>query len=233
MPAAGHWVYAAKKAGLNVTWIYEPGKSERKTIRANYPDEKYLLLEDDIEDRPDVIGGSPPCAGFSTAGGSFNTVERPVCDQILKMIELSVEVAPELILIENVPRFKTFQSGKYFYKAIKMLEGDYRVSWTFLWAKDFGSPQPRKRIFIAAGKHKNFVFPSGNKSLPVMPLPLKILLHDLENKPQDPENDHIWMEGEFPVFDVMRHSDPYKPKYTFTPRPTKSDIISTIGICPS
>jgi site-specific DNA-cytosine methylase len=194
LPAAGHWLYAAQRAGLKLCWFMEPGKSEFKTCQINFPEvpgfNEVMSFGPDIG-KVDVVVGSPPCAGFSVAGARFNTKPRVICDGVLDFAKTASKFKPDLILMENVSRFYSYDQGGYFNKVTSELEkAGYDVRFEFLWAKDFGSPQTRKRIFVAATRkgRSGFSFPNPNGRIGN----LKSLIGDLEDAPMNPGSDHVW-----------------------------------------
>ena len=93
----------------------------------------------------DLLDGSPPCQGFSTAG------KRQVCDTrndlVTHYIRLIEETQPKVFVMENVSgMIKGTMKGLFigYIKAMKNV--GYQVSCRLLNAKWFSVPQSRQRI---------------------------------------------------------------------------------------
>lgn len=114
----------------------------------------------------DVLDGSPPCQGFSTAG------KRQVCDErndlIGHYIRLVSEIQPKVFIMENVSGMIKGKMKGLFIKYIKqMKELDYNVSCRLLNAKWFSVPQSRERM-ICIGVRKdigNPIFPKAHNKI--------------------------------------------------------------------
>jgi DNA (cytosine-5)-methyltransferase 1 len=113
----------------------------------------------------DVLAGSPPCQGFSSAGfRSKKTLlgYRPGEDERNLLYETMVEAAlvlkPRLFLMENVPGMKSAkrEDRSFLDAAAKLLEerGRYRTDIWRLNASAFGVPQDRIRYFLVASRLK-------------------------------------------------------------------------------
>ena len=109
----------------------------------------------------DVLAGSPPCQGFSSAG--FRSKKsllgyRPGEDERNLLYETMVEAAlvlkPRLFLMENVPGMKSAkrEDRSFLDAAARLLEerGRYRTDIWRLNASAFGVPQDRIRYFLVA-----------------------------------------------------------------------------------
>ncbi len=57
---------------------------------------------------------------------------------------------PRIFVLENVPTFVTYANGTPYQKCVRLLRrlGHYHCSSLLLDASDYGSPQPRKRLFL-------------------------------------------------------------------------------------
>ena len=113
----------------------------------------------------DVLAGSPPCQGFSSAG--FRSKKsllgyRPGEDERNLLYETMVEAAlvlkPRLFLMENVPGMKSAkrEDRSFLDAAARLLEerGRYRTDIWRLNASAFGVPQDRIRYFLVASRLK-------------------------------------------------------------------------------
>lgn len=106
-----------------------------------------------------------PCQPFSQAGlkKGFADTRGTLFFKIAEILNLH---RPEVVLLENVKRFRTHDSGNTF-KVIKAILNalGYTVFDAVLNAKDFGVPQNRERIYIVGllGYTGEFRFPTGDK----------------------------------------------------------------------
>jgi DNA (cytosine-5)-methyltransferase 1 len=170
-----------ERAGLHMLLTCEHDKACRKTIAANRPD---LPLLGDVneysaseirsaaglkaEDEIDLIVGGPPCQAFSTAGArrGFKDERGNV---FLKFVDLSLELRPRYIVIENVrgllsaplnhrphserdddwlPAMDEKPGGALFYIIKKLRSAGYGISFNLYNAANFGVPQVRERVIL-------------------------------------------------------------------------------------
>jgi len=170
------------RAGFKVLGAVEMDEIAVRTFRLNHPgvpDDRVLL--GDIRELPkgtlkrlagrktlDVLAGSPPCQGFSSAGlRSKKTLNSyvPEADErnhlFEWMIAAAIELKPKLFLMENVPGMQSAkrEDVSFLEAAARMLEekGGYRTEVWRLNSAAFGVPQDRIRCFLVASR------------LPVMP----------------------------------------------------------------
>ena len=149
-------------------------KFAEDTHNLNWPTQKFIrkdiqtFTNDEIIDlvgkQPiDVVLGGPPCQGFSNMGDKLAGDHRnSLVSHYLRAIKV---ISPKFVLIENVPGFKTKYNGRYFKELVSGLNRiGFNVSSSIINATDYGVPQIRKRILIAAFKQKDaFKFPSKEK----------------------------------------------------------------------
>lgn len=93
----------------------------------------------------DLLDGSPPCQGYSTAGKRVVTDERN--DLFRENIRLIGELQPKIFVIENVSgMIKGKMKGifKEYMKSLKSLS--YKVKCKLMNAKYYGVPQSRQRL---------------------------------------------------------------------------------------
>jgi DNA (cytosine-5)-methyltransferase 1 len=111
----------------------------------------------------DVLAGSPPCQGFSSAGfRSKKTVTGYQADKDERnhlfrwMVELTLALKPRLFLMENVPGMQSVKRDdlSFLDEAARMLreQGGYKTEIWRLNAAAFGVPQDRVRCFLVASK---------------------------------------------------------------------------------
>ncbi len=94
----------------------------------------------------DLLDGSPPCQGFSTAGNRNIADERN--NLFLEFVRLVRELRPKVFVMENVSgQVKGNMKGKF----VEIMEAfgslDYSVRAKLLNSKYYGVPQSRERIF--------------------------------------------------------------------------------------
>ncbi len=115
----------------------------------------------------DLLDGSPPCQGFSTAG------KRQVIDKrndlINENIRLIEELEPKVFVLENVSgMIKGRMKGLFIGYIKKMKSLDYRVKCKLMNVKYYNVPQSRLRV-IFIGIRKDLViepsYPKGSKNL--------------------------------------------------------------------
>lgn len=134
-----------------------------QTYSSNYPKETIrgditLINEDDVPDHNILLAGFP-CQPFSQAGlkKGFDDTRGTLFFDILRILK---KKKPDVVLLENVKRLKTHDSGKTL-KVIKssLKEiGYHNLYIEILKARDFGLPQNRERIFIVGFKDDDIKF---------------------------------------------------------------------------
>lgn len=109
-----------------------------------------------------LLWASPDCKHFSKAKGG-KPVEKKIRDLAWVIVKWAKQVAPRVIMMENVEEFKTWgplgadnrpckiRKGQEFDKFIGELTAlGYKVEWRELRACDYGAPTIRKRLFLIA-----------------------------------------------------------------------------------
>ena len=127
----------------------------------------------------DILDGSPPCQGFSTAG------KRKVTDSRNRLFESYVrliqELKPKIFVMENVSGMAKGKMKGLFNEILKTFKSlNYEVRARQLNAKYYGVPQSRQRIFFI-GVRKDLNTP------PLFPTPSPKLItvkQALEKLPQ-------------------------------------------------
>lgn len=167
-----------RSAGYDVLWASEFVPAARETYLANYPETPVdardirdvygdeILAELDLErGELDVLEGSPPCSGFSSAGqrekgwadadGSSGTkkysdTEQRVDDLPLEYARLVGELLPRAFVMENVAGFMAGAAVSGPLKdTMDALAGfGYLVNARILDASHYGVPQRRQRTII-------------------------------------------------------------------------------------
>lgn len=131
------------------------------TLRANYPDldiyhgDIAKLTVDEVLKRTglqpgelDILDGSPPCQGFSTAGKRL--IDDPRNQLFREYVRLLRGLRPKVFVMENVSGMVKGKMKLVFVEILKELKASgYRVSAKLLNAMYFHVPQSRERmIFI-------------------------------------------------------------------------------------
>ena len=167
------------RAGFKMLAAVEVDEMAARTYRLNHPSvpEERVIVQDIRtmarsalrrlagNKRLDVLAGSPPCQGFSSAGfRSKKTLlgYRPGEDDRNLLYETMVEAAlvlrPRLFLMENVPGMKSAKRENHSFldAAARLLQerGGYRTDIWRLNAAAFGVPQDRVRFFLVASRLK-------------------------------------------------------------------------------
>jgi DNA (cytosine-5)-methyltransferase 1 len=158
----------AKLAGFEISGAVEMDKYACESYRANFPSiplyegdvsgflvpqsETYSRERQQYVGRPgiDLVFGGPPCQGFSQIGprDPFD----PRNEMYLQLCRIAKDLAPKVILIENVPNMLLMKRGLFKQRIRKALEnaGYGNIALMVLSADDFGVPQSRKRVFFIA-----------------------------------------------------------------------------------
>lgn len=139
----------------------------------------------------DLLDGSPPCQGFSTAG------KRQVCDTrndlVNHYIRLVKAIQPKVFVMENVSGMVKGKMKGLFIEYIRaMKEAGYQVSCRLLNAKWFSVPQSRQRM-ICIGVRNDLkmqpVFPKAHDRI----ITVKEAIGEFKNV-MNPEINHIWID---------------------------------------
>src|SRR2546427_5444919 len=91
----------------------------------------------------DVLIGGPPCQGFSALRRN-KVPDDPRNSLVRVFLKLTKELNPKLMVMENVPNFRSVAGGLFLREAWEYLEDRYVVKAEVLNAYDFGVPQWRR-----------------------------------------------------------------------------------------
>ncbi len=159
---AGGLTLGLKHAGFNVVAGIEINPEIAKTYKANHPTTKLIIRDvreitgDEILaltglEEIDLVAGCPPCQGFSKLTDKYHKKD-PRNDLVLEMARIIEEIAPKMVMMENVAGLAG--RGKpvldEFMKKIKKL--GYVINGNVLQMADYGVPQSRKRLVLLAGR---------------------------------------------------------------------------------
>ena len=154
-------------------------KNSVKTFGLNFPDipiwrEDIIQIKGDKilkfcgvdKGELDLLDGSPPCQGFSTAGKRRVMDKRN--DLVLHYIRLVDEIRPKVFIMENVPGMvKGRMKGLFKEYTKRMKDMGYKVRCKLLNSMHYGVPQFRERLFWVGvrgdiGKEPQFPKPNNN-----------------------------------------------------------------------
>ena len=123
----------------------------------------------------DILDGSPPCQGFSTAGK--RVLDDPRNSLFKQQLRLIDELKPKHVVIENVSGMIKGQMKSVAGEVVLSLkERGYKVAAGLMEAQYFGVPQLRPRVFFIGSR-------IGQPSLPKAisnPIPCGVALRDVE-----------------------------------------------------
>jgi DNA (cytosine-5)-methyltransferase 1 len=172
-----------KMAGFKPLAGVDIDKDGLQTFSYNFTDSKVLLRDvRELDGREllnelgvssgeiDVIGGCPPCQGFSNVGrvkiaslvrvgvwklenGNPRLIDDPRNLLYEEFIRLIKDCMPKFIVMENVSGMVSYGNGDLIEEVKRKFQTiGYTVNFRILDAADFGVPQHRKRIFFVGNR---------------------------------------------------------------------------------
>lgn len=172
-----------KMAGFNVLAAVDVDSYGLETYCYNFPEVKVLCRDVKTlngqellvsiglsKGEIDVMGGGPPCQGFSTVGrvkiaslvrsgawelqnGNPRLIDDPRNLLYKEFIRLVRDCAPKFFVMENVKGMTSYRNGKLMEEIRKDFEmAGYNVDYKLLDAANFGVPQHRKRVFFIGNR---------------------------------------------------------------------------------
>jgi len=189
-----------KWAGFDKLLAVEWENNAVQTFKLNFPD--VPVWQRDIREIPgkeileftklkqgelDVLDGSPPCQGFSTAKGKRN-VSDDRNDLTYEFIRLIEELQPKVFVMENVSGVvKGTMKGK-FKQIMKALKSTgYNVKCKLMNSMYYEVPQSRQRLIWIGTKEKDIKYPE--------PINKIISIKDVLNKDGYIEYRHSFSKG--------------------------------------
>lgn len=169
-----------KLAGYNELLAIEYDKNACETLRLNFPD--LIVLEKDItkikveeiyellnikKGELDILDGSPPCQGFSTAGKrNINDARNYLFESYCYLLK---ELQPKVFIMENVSGLIKGKM-KGFFKEINrsLIDCGYNVKCKLMNAMYYNVPQSRERLFFLGIRNDIKIehsFPMPNKKI--------------------------------------------------------------------
>ncbi len=150
-----------RNAGFNVLWANEYDKSIWETYERNHPDtvlNRDSIVDVDSSAIPDCDGiiGGPPCQSWSEAG-ALRGINDARGQLFFEFIRILVDKKPKFFLAENVSGMLSKRHSEALLNILEMFErAGYDVDYKLLNARDFNTPQDRKRvIFLGFRKDLN------------------------------------------------------------------------------
>lgn len=127
----------------------------------------------------DVLDGSPPCQGFSTAGRRrFSDPRNSLFKEYARLLK---ELQPKAFVMENVTGMVKGHMKQAYLQIIKMLRGcGYRAKGAVMNAMYFNVPQSRERVIIIGARHDLGIEPSHPKPQ-MKPVTVREAISNLQN----------------------------------------------------
>lgn len=161
-----------KMAGYDCRLAVEWDDNAAETYRLNFPstpihhgdiaalsDEEALRMAGVVPGELDVLDGSPPCQGFSTAGK--RVMDDPRNQLFREYVRLLRAFRPRAFVMENVSGMVKGVMIVVFAEVMRELKAcGYKVSARLLNAKFFGVPQSRQRMILIGARDDLEVEPS-------------------------------------------------------------------------
>ncbi len=140
----------------------------------------------------DVLDGSPPCQGFSTAGKRI--LDDPRNGLFREYVRLLRGLRPKAFVMENVSGMVKGKMKLIFAEILKELKvSGYRVKARLLNAMYFGVPQSRQRMIFIGIREDLSIEPSHPKGLSI-PITSRMAWRSLPEAKMIPEMDHVWVD---------------------------------------
>lgn len=192
-----------KLAGGNVRLAVEWDDNAVETYRLNFPDtpiyqgdiakltvEECCNLSGLEPGELDILDGSPPCQGFSTAGKRDFSDDR---NQLFReFVRLLGGLRPRVFVMENVSGMVKGKMRLVFVECLRALKAcGYRVKARVLNAMYFNVPQSRQRLIFLGVRDDLGIEPRHPKGVS----PPMSIGDSIENLPnvQDPTIGHVWI----------------------------------------
>ena len=172
-----------KMAGFRILAGVDIDRDGLRTFSHNFPDATVLCRNAQSLDGQelldalrlskgeiDVIGGGPPCQGFSTVGrvkiaslvrngvwklqnGNPRLIDDPRNLLYKEFIRLVRDCAPKFFIMENVKGMASYRNGELMEEIRKEFEAvGYTADYKLLDAAEFGVPQHRQRFFFIGNR---------------------------------------------------------------------------------
>lgn len=148
----------------------------------------------------DVLDGSPPCQGFSTAGNRrFSDPRNSLFKEYARLLG---ELQPRAFVMENVTGMVKGHMKQAYLQIVKTLrECGYRAKGKVMNAMYFNVPQSRERVIIIGVRNDLGIDPS-HPTPCAKPIPLISVCHDaLASRSM---NINPWIPSRYPVCTISK-----------------------------
>lgn len=169
----GGFHLAAQSFGMKCVFASDIDEEARVAYEYNFgivpAGDIRLISANKIPDH-DLFCAGFPCQPFSIIGKrqGFDDIRGTLFFEIIRILE---EKRPRAVLLENVKQLTTIDNGRTIKRIVESLEKlNYNVSWKVLNALDFGLPQKRERVLIAATQDEFSEFPWPTVKKEMLPL---------------------------------------------------------------
>lgn len=99
---------------------------------------------------PRILVGCAPCQPFSKYSQGREDTRWQLLERFSRVI---LEMEPDVVSMENVPRLRTFENSSIFNAFVRSLRNaDYFVDWKVAYCPDYGIPQSRTRLVLLASR---------------------------------------------------------------------------------
>jgi len=141
-----------ERNGIETVWTVEKDKNCNQVLATHWPN---VRRHTDVKEvgrhnlsPVDIISGGFPCQDVSVAGRREGLAgdRSGLWFEFARIVE---EMAPQWVVVENVPGLLSSQAGRDFLVVLRALEElGYCGVWRVLDSQYFGVPQRRRRVFI-------------------------------------------------------------------------------------
>jgi len=140
--------YVYEKNNPGVRFVHgKVGEISHHEVAAFYP-----------EDHIEILAGCAPCQPFS----AYTRISKPheSWGLLYEFGKLVRAIQPDIVMMENVPRLETYNSGKVLNDFLKLLEDNqyYLTYEPRVYAPSYGVPQHRYRLILIASKYGTVKF---------------------------------------------------------------------------
>lgn len=109
------------------------------------------IADEFVRGEPAILVGCAPCQPFSRYS---QRREYPRWSLLSDFSRIILEIRPDVVSMENVPRLEKFADGSVFERFVDSLkDGGYHVNWWNVFCPDYGVPQSRSRLVLLASRH--------------------------------------------------------------------------------
>jgi len=164
----GGFHLAASMLGMKCVFACDIDEDARKAYEHNFgirpASDISRINANNIPDH-DLFFAGFPCQPFSIIGSrkGLSDIRGTLFFEIIRILKVK---KPRAVLLENVKQLTSHDEGRTLKRIVQALEGlGYCVSWKILNALDFGLPQKRERVLIAATLNHFEYFPWPTKKM--------------------------------------------------------------------